>query len=59
MIPWASGGFSQSGSADATNAGTIGGAYYGGINTGTTGIDVTTLAIIAAVAVVALMVLRR
>lgn len=54
------GGFSQSGSADTGPvSGTYGGSTFGGINTGKQGVDMTTLAIIGAIVVVALLVLKR
>lgn len=54
-------GFSQSGSADSNNRfGTTGlGLNIGGINTGTQGLDLTTIAIIGAVVIVALMAMKK
>lgn len=40
-------------------SGMFGGSMFGGINTGTQGIDVTTLAIIGGVVLVALWMLKR
>lgn len=52
------GGFSQSGSADSPFSGTQGGQTIGGITVGG-GLDAKTLAILGAVAVAVLFVLRR
>lgn len=54
------GGVSASSSASSgPNVFGGGGSMFGGINTGTQGIDLTTLAVIGAIAIVALLVIRR
>lgn len=52
-------GFSQSGSADSGPLSGDFGSSIGGINTGRQGLDVTTIAIIGGLVVLALWVLRR
>ena len=54
------GGFSQSGSADTGPvSGSFGGFSIGGINTGQQGLDMTTLAVLGGIVVLALFILRK
>jgi hypothetical protein len=53
------GGVSTSASANTSVGQTGGGINVGGLNTGTQGLDLTTIAVIGAVVIVALLVWRK